>query len=323
MSAEWQQRPEGGGRFALWLIRNIARGGGRLISRVLLYPITAYFLCVRGPERRASRAYLSRVHGRPVGLMAVARHIHSFAATILDRVFMLTGQFEQFEISVQGLDDLHAMLADGRGVLLFGSHHGSFEALRVLSRERPDITVRVVMDQGQNPVLTQMLNDLCPEIAATVFDARQDGTQIALAIGEAAEKGALVSLLVDRARPGELTQQVAFLGEPAPFPSAPWLIASALKLPVVLCFGLYRGGRRYDLHFERFADQVDIPRRQRASALLEWQTRYAQRLEHYVRLAPLNWFNFYDFWNAESARPAPTAADRAVLADGKHSGPER
>ena len=93
MSAEWQQRPEGGGRFALWLIRNIARGGGRLISRVLLYPITAYFLCVRGPERRSSRAYLSRVHGRPVGLMAVARHIHSFAATILDRVFMLTGQF--------------------------------------------------------------------------------------------------------------------------------------------------------------------------------------------------------------------------------------
>jgi predicted LPLAT superfamily acyltransferase len=24
--------------------------------------------------------------------------------------------------------------------------------------------------------------------------------------------------------------------------------------------------------------------------------RYVERLEHYCRLAPYNWFNFYDFW---------------------------
>ena len=30
----WQSRPEGGGRFALWLIRNIALYGGRRLGRV-------------------------------------------------------------------------------------------------------------------------------------------------------------------------------------------------------------------------------------------------------------------------------------------------
>jgi len=25
--------------------------------------------------------------------------------------------------------------------------------------------------------------------------------------------------------------------------------------------------------------------------------RYAERLEHYARLAPYNWFNFYPFWD--------------------------
>ena len=55
MSADWKQRPEGGGWFAIWLIRNIARYGGRAVARVLLYPITLYFLLVRGPERKASR----------------------------------------------------------------------------------------------------------------------------------------------------------------------------------------------------------------------------------------------------------------------------
>ncbi|MBD8525408.1 acyltransferase [Pseudomarimonas arenosa] len=321
MAAEWKQRPEGGGRFALWLIRSIAQFGGRMIARLCLFPITLYFFLVRGPERRASRAFLRRVYGRPASAWQVARHIHSFASTILDRVFMLSGQFGRFDIRVHGREQLNAAIAQRRGVLLFGSHHGSFEALRVLSRERNDVTVRVVMDPGQNAAITQLLNELCPEIAATVIDARQDGAQIALAIGAAAEQGALIGLLVDRARAGEPMQRVPFLGEPAPFPSAPWLIAAALKIPVLLCFGLYRGGRRYDLYFEMFDAEIQVPRRERASALLALQARYAERLEHYVRLAPLNWFNFYDFWQTQSVSQSDrSAADPAAVDVGHGSG---
>ena len=83
MSANWKQRPEGGSYFASWLIRTIACRGGRVVSRVLLYPITLYFLLMRGPERRASLAYLARVLPHPPGLRHVARHLHTFASTIL------------------------------------------------------------------------------------------------------------------------------------------------------------------------------------------------------------------------------------------------
>ncbi|MCB1560921.1 MAG: acyltransferase [Xanthomonadales bacterium] len=309
MSANWKERPEGGGRFAIWLIRSIAQYGGRFVSRLLLYPITLYFLIVRGPERRASRDYLGRVLDRPASLWEVARHIHSFASTILDRVFLLSGQFRHFDINVHGLDMLHEQMDKGRGVLLFGSHHGSFESLRVLSRERPDALLRVVMDRQQNQAITQLLEALSPEIAATVIDAGQDGSAITLAINDAMQQNALVGLLVDRARPGESQQRVPFLGAEAPIPNAPFLIAAALKAPVVLCFGLYRGGCRYDLHFELFADTVAIRRARRYQQLAELQARYAARLEHYVRLAPFNWFNFYDFWQSdEAASPGSAAA---------------
>jgi predicted LPLAT superfamily acyltransferase len=312
----WQQRPEGGSRFLILLIRGIARYGGRWLSRPLLIPITLYFLVMRGPERRASRAYLGRVFGRPATLWEVAKHIHSFAATILDRVFMLSGQFRSFDLEISGLTELHDRIDLGRGVLLFGSHHGSFEALRVLSRERPDVQVRVVMDRGQNAVVTQTLEALCPEIARTVIDASQDGTSITLAIREALEEGALVSLLVDRARGAEPVQWVNFLGRPAPFPSAPFLIAAALKVPVLICFGLYFGGRRYGLHFEVFDEGIDLPRAQRAHRLLALQQRYVARLEEYVHRAPYNWFNFYDFWRQDAAPPAD-----AVPAAGAVAGP--
>lgn len=55
-------------------------------------------------------------------------------------------------------------------------------------------------------------------------------------------------------------------------------------------------GPGYDLYCEPFAERVTLPRGDRQGALAEHVRRYAERLEHYVRKAPDNWFNFYDFW---------------------------
>jgi predicted LPLAT superfamily acyltransferase len=107
-----------------------------------------------------------------------------------------------------------------------------------------------------------------------------------------------------------------FRDAPAEFPAAPYLIASMLKLPVVLGFGIYRGGNRYDLHFEVLLEHTQITRGERAARLREWTQRYADRLEHYVRLAPGNWFNFYDFWRRpanESRVPDGALAGRKAV----------
>lgn len=300
MSTDWKQRPEGGGLFALWLIRSIGRYGGRAVSRLLLYPITLYFLIRRGPERLASRQWLDRALGRPATLWDVAKHIHTFASTILDRVFLLGDGPERmarrFDVDVTGLDVLHRHLDTGKGMLLFGSHLGSFEVLRVLARKRPEYTIRVVLDRAHNPAVTQLLEALNPEVAATVIDAGQDGPALMLAIQQAVQDGALVALLVDRAQPGGQTIEAPFFGLPAAFPTAPWSIAMALKAPVTLAFGLYRGGRRYDLRFEHFCDALDVPRAQRGARLAELVRNYVARLEAVARSAPYNWFNFYNVW---------------------------
>lgn len=316
MSADWKQRPEGGGLFAIWLIRSIARYGGRGVARLLLYPITLYFLLVRAPERAASRRYLSRALGRPARLTDVARHIHTFASTILDRVFLLSGQLRRFRFRIVGLAPLHEQIDRGRGVLLFGSHLGSFDVLRVLARERPDVQVRVVLDKGHNPAMTRMLDALNPEIARSVIDASQDGPSIVLAIKQATDEGAVVALLVDRARPGESAVAAPFLGEPAAFPAGPWLIATMLGVPVALAFGLYRGGRDYELVFETFSDGLSADRRNRQQRIAECVRQYASRLEHQVRAAPYNWFNFYDFWHAHDASDAPPRDDRPAAGCG-------
>jgi predicted LPLAT superfamily acyltransferase len=321
MSAHWSERREGGSRFAQRLLCAIGLRLGRPAARLFLYPITLYFFFRRGPERQQSRAFLSRALGRPASTWATLKHLHCYAATILDRVFLLSDSrwsdsSRRFDIRVHGLDQLESQMAHGRGVLLLGAHIGSFEVLRVLAVERPDVQVRVVMDTQQTPAMTAMLHALNPAVAAGVIDAGQDGTAIALAIQDAAGQRALIGLLADRARPREPTRDATFFGAPAPFPIAPYLIASVLKLPAVLCFGLYRGGNRYDLYFETLAECIQIARHERDAKLGEWTQRYAARLEHYTRMDPFNWFNFYDFWHRfddarTAVRDSPSARSAA------------
>jgi predicted LPLAT superfamily acyltransferase len=222
----------------------------------------------------------------------------AFATVTLDRVFLLTDAFQRFEIHSHGLEELHQALDLDKGALLFGAHIGSFDALRVLALQRPEQEVRPVIDLQQNPTVSLLLNALNPELARSIINASQDGTTTALAIHEALQQRALVTLLADRARPGNQTVSVSFLGGPIQLPTAPWLLASTLQVPIVLCFGLYRGRRRYDLYFEAFSLPSTVARSERSAAVTRSAQRFADRLAYYVRLAPFNWFNFFDIWKA-------------------------
>jgi predicted LPLAT superfamily acyltransferase len=159
-----------------------------------------------------------------------------------------------------------------------------------------------VLDKGHNPAMTQLLDALNPEVAAGVIDAGQPGTDLLLAIGDALAKGDIVALLVDRAQPGEPAAEAPFFGTPARFPLAPWQLATLLGVPVVLAFGLYRGGNRYDLRFEPFTAGERIPRPRRHAHVAALILRYAARLEDLARQSPYNWFNFYDYWEGHDAQ---------------------
>jgi predicted LPLAT superfamily acyltransferase len=114
---------------------------------------------------------------------------------------------------------------------------------------------------------------------------------------KAVDEGAMVAMLGDRTGLNAKTTQVMFMGKPAPLPTGPFLMAASLGCPVMLVFGIYRGGNWYEMHCEPFAERVVLPRGEREQALQKYAQAYATRLEHFARTYPYNWFNIYDFWN--------------------------
>jgi predicted LPLAT superfamily acyltransferase len=291
--APWLEHRERGTRSATRFMKWLALRCGRRVARLVLYPVCAYFLLFSPRARSASRRYLELAMDRRARLGDLWRHYFTFAATVLDRVYFLGGQFAHFEIEVEGMDTLRRTLAGGRGCLLIGAHLGSFELLRNLAIE-DKMQVSAVMYESNADNITDVLKSVNAQIASSTI--APSAVDTVLRISERLAAGEIVAMLGDRIAGSERKVMCRFFGREAAFPQGPLLLAQSLQVPMMLFVALYRGGARYTVLLEPFCDEPSAGRATRAAWVQRSAQRYADRLEQLCRLAPYNWFNFYDFW---------------------------
>jgi predicted LPLAT superfamily acyltransferase len=281
----WATQPERSNMAALRIIVWVALHLGRPVARVLLYPICLYFLLFSIATRRASRAWLERVLGRPAAWGDQFRHYHAFASTILDRVFLLNDRFDLFDLEVHGMEAMTEVCEARSGCFLLGAHFGSFEVTRAVGRMQPGLEVSLLMYEVNAPRIGAIIRAINPALGSKIIAL--GALDSMLRVRERLDAGEFVGMLADRRLGDEESITVAFFGTPAKFPAGPFRLAALLRRPVVLMFGIYRGGNRYEVHYERIAVDGDVT---------QLATLYVRRLEHHARNAPYNWFNFHDFW---------------------------
>ena len=258
----WAGLPERGTSASLEAIAWIAVRFGRAVARLLLLPIALYFLITAHAARRASCEFLKRAHGHSVRLRHVFHHFYYFAATILDRLYLLRGEFERFRVTIHGKEVLQRQMETSKGAILLGSHLGSFEVLRALGVMQRSFPLKVLMDTAHNENITRFFDALNPGIAETVIPPDRPDTLIK--VRESLDANYFIGMLGDRVFGADKTTRCEFLGAPATLPAGPILLAAMVHCPVVLFFGLYRGGNRYDIYFEHFADEIVLNREYRA-----------------------------------------------------------
>ncbi len=299
----WARRRERGSLLALRFMAWVAVTLGRPVARLLLHPITLYFLLFAGAPRRHSARYLGRVLGRRPTWRERYRHFHSFASTVLDRIYFVRGQLGAFDLTMHGDAGCDETLAAGQGGFLVGAHLGSFESLHAAGKSFPGMRVTMVMYPDNARKIHGVLQAVAPDFKLAVIAIGNPGST--LAIRDALDAGHLVGLLGDRFLGAESARspgiEIPFLGVPALFSDGPLRLAMLLKRRVIFMVGLFLGGRRYDVRFETLADFRQPPADPAAREQLIRQTlhAYVARLESLCREAPFNWFNFYDYWREE------------------------
>ena len=299
--AEWMRRPEKGTVLGIKALLLFCRIFGRRGGIVLLRVIVFYYAIFAGAARRAAQDYLRRL-GQPAGFWPAYRNILYFAVCALDRVFLVRGETGRFVVTYNGMEHLERLRAEGRGAILLGAHLGSFEAMRAYGKHEA-LPINILAYFHNARMINTFLATVGADFRGRVIEIDPQDTSYIFQVQAAIERGELVAVLGDRVGVNEKTATARFLGAPARFPTGPYTLAALLRCPIYLTFGLYRAPNRYDLYCEPLCEQLELPRGAREAALAAHVQRYADRLEHYCRLAPHDWFNFYDFWRAPEDRP--------------------
>ncbi|MDH5565291.1 MAG: hypothetical protein OEY15_01340 [Myxococcales bacterium] len=311
MSAgRWADVAEIGTMQALRFGARLHRMVGRRFGLLLIWPAVLYFFLRDGRARRASRRYLEQLTTSPAGraalggepnARAVLRHMHEFAVSLYDRFSIWSGALENMHVEHDGSGRIFELVRSGRGALLLGAHLGNIDMLWFLSRKYA-LVVNVVVFFGNAERINAFFESLSPDAKVRAIDIDPTSVRAAFEIRSCIQRGEFVVILADRAAPGKTARnaEAPFLGRSARFPLTPFQMAGVLDCPVLLTLCVRRGNARYETILRPLAPAQRVPRseqEQRARALLE---RYAALLESTCLEHPLQWFNFYDFWENDA-----------------------
>jgi predicted LPLAT superfamily acyltransferase len=313
----WARRIERGTVFGFRMARSVYRALGWQARRILCWPIALYFYATSSLERRVSREWLEAVWNTPEGRAAlgerpnrrtIMRHMHAFAVNIFDRMVLWAGETESFAIDHRGGEALLELARQGRGAILLGAHLGSFDMLRLISKQY-GLRVNVLMFTARSERVTSFFASLGGESLVRVIHLDPGSIQAAFEIRACLERGEFVGILADRVHPGgrERPIETLFVGRRTAFPLSPFLLGVVLGAPMFLSLCTSTGDARYFAVTEPIHAGGPVPRGEREKLAREALESWARKFEAHCLRSPLQWFNWYDlFRDGERALEART-----------------
>ena len=176
------------------------------------------------------------------------------------------------------------------GLISLTAHVGNWEMAGRLLAHRAARATHVVVAEEEVRALERWLRR---DGDGVRFVARNTPT-VSLQLVAALRRGEVVAVQGDRALGTRGDTLVPFFGRPAPFPRGPFVLARALRVPLVPAFCMLGSDLRYSV---TMPEPLTVEPGGEDDALRAW----VALLEGIVRRHPTQWFNFFDIWNPVSA----------------------
>ncbi|WP_407331334.1 glycosyltransferase [Enterovibrio sp. 27052020O] len=311
-NAHWSRRKERGTILGIKILLSIYRILGRKAFSLLLRPVMVYYWLTGKAARSASEDFLRRVgeysqqHNLPeTPNLTSYRHLVSFGETMMDKLAAWQGDFDESHLTISGAEHFQRIVAEKRGAIMIGSHLGNIELCRALSRRHTKVKINALVFTEHAEQFNRVMDEVNPNSSVNLLTVSNLGPDTAIMLQQKIDQGEWIVIVGDRTsvtREGRVVM-ADFLGQPAPFPQGPFVLAAVLKAPVFLLFGIREEGcnsPHFNVYFEPFYDPILLPRGKREEALQEVVERYAKRLEHHTLKVPLQWYNFFNFWQLTS-----------------------
>ncbi len=289
--AKWTGKSRGtllGYRIFVFCIKKL---GVKAAYGVLFFVSSYYFLFLRKSNRYIYYYFRERLGWSTMkSRIAVFRSYFVFGQTLIDKTAIGAGLRNRFTYEFDGIDHLKKMMADRKGGVLISAHIGNFEiAERFFGDLDFHYQINLVTSDFEHGVIKEYLEKVSDRKSSVKFIIIKEDMSHIFAINEALSNNELICFTGDRYFEGSKFLEEELLGKRARFPAGPFLIASRLQVPVAYVYVM----KEVDLHYHLYARIAQVKHRD-AQGLLK---SYEQNLESMLNQYPLQWFNYFDFWD--------------------------
>ncbi|MCC9062545.1 lipid A biosynthesis acyltransferase [Flavobacterium piscisymbiosum] len=288
--SKWDGKSKGtvlGYRIFVFLIKK----AGVKAAYVLLYFVASYYFLFLKKSNKAISYYFKERLGYSwfKSKKMVFKSYYTFGQTIIDKISISAGMRNKFTYEFDGIEILKNLLAEKKGGVLISAHIGNFEiAEHFLGDIDIDFQINLVTTDLEHSAIKNYLESVTQKPTVKFIIIREDLSHI-FEINAALSKNELVCFTGDRYFEGTKSLSENILGEEANFPAGPFLIASRLKVPVVFVYVM----KEPNLHYHLYAREAVVKHRDEKGLL----KAYIESVESMLAKYPLQWFNYFDFWN--------------------------
>ncbi len=290
--SQWDGKSKGtllGYKIFVFCIKKL---GIRAAYAVLVF-VAFYYLIFSGKSNRSLWYYLNKrlKYSKVKSVWAMYKSYFTFGKTIIDKTAISAGLRNKFTYEFDGIDLLRAVIAQKKGGILISAHVGNFEIAEFFLADLEfDSPINLVTTDQEHSHIKTYLQSVTRRSSIKFIIVKEDLSHV-FEINNALNNNELICFTGDRYFEGSKVLTEELLGAKALFPSGPFLIASRMQVPVVFVYVM----KEPSLHYHLYARQAQVKHRDAQGLLKE----YCQSVESILKKYPLQWFNYFDFWNVK------------------------
>lgn len=286
-------------KFVLWIYDVL----GVKLTRACLYLIVAFYWIFARKQREFSKKYIqilknyAKQKDLTLPKMTTFAHFMSFSESLLDKLLCWSGKITISDLNIKHID---FDKSSRKGILILGSHLGNIEVCRALSELSENRKVHILIQMEQTKVFNGILQSLNQQSQVNLISISEISPQTIMFLKEALDEGDIVTILADRLPFNDYQRDRThlfqlFLGELANFPKGPFVLALLLQVPTFFLVAAKHQGK-FDFYLNKIDVPVDEARQKRQKNLEILLQQYVGYLEAYTVKYPMQWYNFYNFW---------------------------
>ena len=289
---KWKGKSKGtvlGYRIFVWCIRNI----GIRSSYGVLYFVAAYYSLFQKKSNQYILYYFQKRlnYGYWKSRSSIFKSYFTFGKVLIDKTAISAGLRSKYTYEFDGIENLRNLLAAKKGGVLISAHIGNFEIAEHFFGDIDfDCQINLVTTDQEVTVIKEYLESVSVKKSTIKFIYVKEDMSHIFEINRALSNNELICFTGDRYFEGSKYLETELLGKSAKFPAGPFLIASRLGVPVVYVYVM----KENNLHYHLYARVAQNIKNRDSQGLLQ---SYVQNLETMVKKYPLQWFNYFDFWD--------------------------